>query len=426
MSVTSPSQVPDRRVAVPVLLVLAVYTFALMGRFTLDRLGYEQLGALDLRLVLGPVLLVAVLAWRFRPDAPRRRSPWPPAMLVALALFGYLALTAFWAPFGARVGDRLVDILALAFLVVSMGVLVAADPERVRFIVLLALLGSAAVYAVPGLLLGETNVQGRTAAFGGGPNVYIRVVVLGIIAATALAVIRRRKLYLLPIPLLAVAAVSTGSRGGLLALIATGLLFVLLYRRRISARALGVAVLIAAAVLAVSVTLVDATTLAVLQERFITDLFVQDQLSGRPQLFAETFQLFLAHPWTGGGLDAFYPAFGFSEDLSYPHNLVLEVAATGGLPALALLVAFVGSTSVMWRERLSPEQLALFLSAFFVAVASMFSGDLYDSRFLWIFAVLAVPRPRPALAGVPAPRGQPERYRGKKSLPSVELESRTL
>lgn len=94
----------------------------------------------------------------------------------------------------------------------------------------------------------------------------------------------------------------------------------------------------------------------------------------------------------GGGLDSFFVRFGFSQDLSYPHNLVLDVAATGGLIGLGLLVVFAASLVRHCRPvaRMSHDRLAMLAGVLFVTAASLFSGDFYDSRFLWIFAVLAV------------------------------------
>lgn len=409
MLTAAPTVRPSR---VSVLLVLALHVFALMGRFTLDRMGFgEEYADVDLRLLVAPLLVVAVLAWWLRPGTPRLVHAWPPPALWALALFGYLAATAFWAPYGARVEDRLVDLGALALLVVLTVVVSAPDPARARRIMLALLLVTAVVYAVPGLFLGETNVQGRSAAFGGGPNVYIRVIVLGILAAVALAVVYRRRLFLVPIPLLGVAAVLAGSRGGIIALGATAAVFVVLCRRRIPGRVLLGAVAGVLALALAAVLVADPATTTMLQERFVNDLFVEDQFSGRPELFDQTLQIFLAHPGWGGGLDSFFTSFGFTEDLGYPHNMVLEIAATGGLLGLALLVGFVLATARTWTDGGGPpDRVALLMCAVFVLVASMSSGDLYDTRYLWIFVALAAneaahPRvptgPWPRLVGQP-------------------------
>ncbi|MCO7193204.1 O-antigen ligase [Pseudonocardia sp. McavD-2-B] len=375
-----------------VVLLLGLFVFALMGRFTLDRLGFADEADLDLRLVGAPVVAAAVLLWRYRPGVPGRSGGWPRPATASLVLFTALALTAFWAPYGARVGDRLTDLLGLVLLVVCVTVVAVDDPVRARRTILVALLLAGVVYAGAGLLSGDTNVQGRTVAFGGGPNVFIRVVGLGLVATVTLAVSTRRRVLLLPVPLLVTAAVLSGSRGGLAAIAVAGAAAVVLSRRHLSVRGvltvLAAVPLLGAALLAVA----DPATVEVLRRRFVEDLFVTDQFSGRPELFAQTLDLFLTHPLVGGGLDAYFVAFGRSEDLSYPHNLVLEVAATGGVIALGLLAGVAVSVVRAWRRigALSADQVGLLCAAVLVAAASMTSGDLYDTRFLWIFALLAV------------------------------------
>lgn len=380
---------------VPVSLVLATFVVAMMGRFTLDRLGLDRYAALDLRLIVAPVLIVVALLWRFRPDALPQRHPWVPPIQWATCLFAYLALTAFWAPHLSQVGERLIDLAVLATLVIVIVSVSAPDPRKAGRVVLLAVFASGLLYAAAGLLIGDTDAQGRTVAFGGGPNVYVRVVLLGILAAVALTVVYRRVVFLLPIPVLAGAALLAGSRGGLLAALATAVVFVVFFFRRLTWRSLaGTLVIIAAGVVAVP-TLMPEASAAVLEERFaVGQLVAQDEYSGRPDLFAQALHIFYSQPLIGGGLDSFYAHFGISQDLGYPHNLILEVAATGGLIGLALLAGF--TVSVLWsahsQARLSPEQIALLMAAVFIGAASMTSGDFYDTRFLWVFAVLALNR----------------------------------
>jgi O-antigen ligase len=409
------SSTPARSRALPVSLVLAMFVVAMMGRFTLDRLGLDQFVGLDLRLIVCPVLGLAVLLWRFTPGAPPQRHPWAPPLLWAMCLFGYLAMTAFWAPHGALIAERLTDVGALALLVVVTASITAPDPAKAMRVVLAAMFFSGVLYAAAGLLIGDTDAQGRTVAFGGGPNVYVRVVLLGILAAVALTVVYRRRIFLWPIPVLATAALLAGSRGGIIAALATAAVFIVLFWRRVSWRGAAAAVAVVGSALVVVPILLPDSSTALLSERFALDqLIAQDEYSGRPDLFTQAIEIFRDQPVTGGGLDSFYAIFGISQDLGYPHNLVLEVAATGGLIGLALLAGFVLSVlrSARSQVRLSAEQVALLTAAVFIAAASMASGDFYDTRFLWIFSLLAVNRallpppihqPRARLGGLPTP-----------------------
>ncbi len=376
----------------PALLVLGLFGIALMGQFTLDRLDIEQFGELDLRLVAFPALVAAVLLWRFQPGHRDYRHVWPPTSLWAIAIISYLALTAFWAPYEARITETLTDLAFLGLLIVMATVVSAPDPARARRVTLAAMYVAAVVYAVAGVLIGETDAQGRTTAFAGGPNVYTRVILLGVVAAIALTALYGRRLFLVAIPLLASAALLPASRGAIVAALATVVLFGALTWGRWSFRAVGLAVLVTAGTLIVTWNLLPSSAVDVVRYRFVDQVFEQNELSGRPQLISQALTIFVDDPLIGAGLDSYFVRFGLGIGLEYPHNLVLDLAATGGVAALAIFgmfaVALVRDSRPL--STMTADQLAMLLSACYLGAASMFSGEFYDSRFFWVFAVLAV------------------------------------
>lgn len=80
-------------------------------------------------------------------------------------------------------------------------------------------------------------------------------------------------------------------------------------------------------------------------------------LGFRWQYWQATTQMVREHPWLGCGPGNFgdhYTRFKLptaSEEINDPHNLILEVAATAGLPAaLALIVVLVGATWLCFRR----------------------------------------------------------------------------
>lgn len=377
---------------VSIILMVGLFIAALMGNFTLGRLGALQFGELDLRVPGLGLLVAAALVWRFAPRPGRYEHSWPASAQLMLALFGYLAVTCLWSPPDARIAKNVVDLL---FLAVLLGVSVSVSAPnlvRARRIMLVCLYLVGLLYALAGFVLGGKDEQGRTIAFGGGPDVYVRVVLLGLIASVALCVIYRRKLFLLATPAFGVAAFLSGSRGGLVSAVVIAVVVIALRWRRISLRAaLASLLLVTGSLLGGALTL-SPETLAAGRQRFITDLFVQADFSGRPDLLNQGLSIAFSHPLFGGGLDSFYPLFGVSENLEYPHNLIVDVAASGGLVAVILLVA-VGWAFVRegrpW-SMMPPEQLAISVAALFLFMTSMTSGGLYDSRFLWLFATLAV------------------------------------
>ena len=395
---------PSSGSPVSVTLLAALFVVALAGRFSLDRVGLPTYGVPDLR-VPGCVLLVlGTLGWYAKRwvSGPRPSGP-PPMVLFFSALIGVQLMSALWSPPGARLGKAAWDLVALLLLVLVATALSAGDPARAARVLLVLMLGAAVLYTVGALLAGPGD-QGRYSAFGGGPNVFVRVVCLGIIAAVTLARFRRGWLLLLPLPLLAAGAVLSGSRGGLLSLVAAGVAFVVLFPRRVR---------VAYLIIVVAILALSAWTVSILPgnapqtmagNRYSVGGVQQGGFSSRPMLISRAWSLFQDHPLSGGGLDSYHATFGFV----YPHNYLLALAAESGVVAVAL---FLAAAVRFWCDgrpwSAAPrEQVGCAVAAIYVAVASNFSGDYFDTRFFWILAVVALLRTpeEQGLGNRPVPR----------------------
>ena len=75
-------------------------------------------------------------------------------------------------------------------------------------------------------------------------------------------------------------------------------------------------------------------------------------------------------------------------ELTYPHNLILEIAAEGGVIALLLFSLIIFVIIKRWFRPKTLENNFTFLLALLFFFASMFSGSIYDTRFMWIFLTL--------------------------------------
>ena len=172
----------------------------------------------------------------------------------------------------------------------------------------------------------------------------------------------------------AVAIVMTGTRAGIVAVLA-GLLVSRLKKRQLLA---GVAV---AALLAVFAFTPPGARL----RHRIT--WSADERTGgaRPLLWRDSARMALSHPLLGTGPETFLASFGKyeSEDLAKlypdfhhesPHNLALDVATSAGLPALLLLIGWA------WMGRASPAFVAS-------AVASLFSGAMLAPLLLTMLVI---------------------------------------
>ncbi|MCW2831507.1 MAG: O-antigen ligase family protein [Aeromicrobium sp.] len=384
----------DRHASVVLALVFACQ---IGGSFTLDRVS-SSLPALDLRWVGLGACLVPYVGWLAATSSrPRARSTPGVGALLFVAWAGWLAVSGSWAPAGARVSDHVIDlVLVVAFVLLAGHVAGSMSREAVAslwtwFFVVGLVYFAAAILAGPGL-------QGRYSAFGGGPNVFVRVVLIALLAALFLAV-GRRWWVLLAVPLFLAGAVLSGSRGGLVAFAIVMVVAAAPLLRRLPRRAIALIGVGAALVIALVPAIVT-SVVTTIDERFIGQTLNQRYDSGRGGIAAETLRIFDEHLITGAGLDSYYAQVGQYVELEYPHNLVLATAADGGVVGLLLLAGAVAALG--WSARRGPvsrEALFLLLAGMFVLISSLFSGDYYDSRLMWFFLVLAAVEGRRDLTG---------------------------
>ncbi len=392
---------------------LVLFLVAIGGRYTLDRAGLTDLAWVDLR-VIGLLAALAVLTVDVarRPAVPTggRTEGW---LVAATLFFLFQVASGLWAPAAARVGPQSLDLLLLAALTIAFYVYATGDPATVVRGTFLLFWAAAIVFALAAILVNGPGDQGRYSAFGGGPNVFVRIEILGVISAAALHRLTGRVLFLLAVPLFLLAAVLSGSRAGLLAGAVVGGAALLRTRRRLRAgpvlAASGVLVAAGAAVWA----LAPPAFTSLFQDRFVEQTVEQRYLSDRTDIWAAAWRLAVEHPLLGAGLDGFYGLIGVNQAVEYPHNYVLGVAAEGGLAGMLLLTVAV----VLWARTVRhggghpAETVPAVLSAVFVFLSSLFSGDYYDARLAWLFAALAaaaaVTGTRPDTRDADRPAGAP-------------------
>jgi O-antigen ligase len=383
---------------------LVMIVVAIGGRFTLDRAGFIDLAWVDLRVIglLGALVVLAVdVARRPRALGVHRREGW---LVVTVLFFLFQIASGLWAPQASRVGPQTLDLVLLGVLTVAFYAYAIGDPAAVVRTTFLLFFVAAVIFALAALFINGPGDQGRYSAFGGGPNVFVRIEILGVISAVALFLITRRILPLLVIPLFLLAAVLSGSRAGLLAGVAVGLVALFKIRSRLrTGPVVAAGVVLVLAVATVWAFAPPAFT-NLFQERFVEQTVQQRYMSDRTDIWAAAWRLAVEHPLAGAGLDGFYGLIGVNQAVEYPHNYVLGVAAEGGLIGIGLLTLAV----VLWTRTVRgggvrPQLTGLAVAAaVFVALSSLFSGDYYDARLAWLFAALAaaaavVPeRPAPA------------------------------
>ena len=404
-------EAPGAQRARPGVVVYLAFIAALAGRFVLDRVGLDVPLLNDVRvpLYIGLLLCLLLESHRMGPRAATGTY----CLLPIMGLHGYQVVSASWAPSNAVTGPMTADLIAVAFLVLVYYLLARWDSEHVTRMTLYCLHAAAWVYFLAASTGRGHAPGGRWAALGGGPNVFVRVMILGVITAIYLYVRSNGRLrWLVSIPAFMFGTLASGSRGGLAALAITAVIALIAIRPRPRwdklAKPVGLLV-----VLSIMVALTAGPMIAgFVQNRFLEATVGQGYTSDRDVLFAWALRLFWQRPLFGTGINGFHAIANLGEGERYVHNLPLSVAAEGGFAGLTLLglawFTLWHAYLRAWRADRSPEARTAAYCGIFIGATSLFSGDYFDARLMWILLVLAAvrsvpPRPAPVVGG-PAPR----------------------
>lgn len=393
-------------------LLLAVFIALLAGRFTLGRLG-SALPNFDLRLGFLYVILMGVLLWA----AGGHRHIARPLKVAGSALFvgwaGWLIASAAWAPEGARIGSTVLDLVLLLALTLIGWALMSRLPPETTAKIWKWMLVAGVIYFVLAMAAGP-GAQGRYAAPGGGPNVFVRVMVLAAIAALYFTSVKKKTIYLLPVPLFAIGAALSGSRGGLLSAAVILLVFAAPVGRMLGAKRV-IGLLTMGGLGAWAVAALNPAVAQFVQERFIQQTLVEGYSSGRDTIAEDTMRLFDRSPVIGVGVDGYYALQEVSGQFEYPHNLFIATLAESGVVGFVLLCgALLAVVVTVWRSRPIPATVLYATAAgLYQGFASLISGDYYDTRLMWFFLGFAAIEAARSRSGAPAERPLPPHLTGR-------------
>lgn len=378
-----PIALPDSTAKEGLVVLFLVYLALLSGRYDLGKLAPEIAG-LDVRAVFAVAVTLCTFAWM-----GVRRAEANVVMGLPLLAFGlwssWLMISTAWSPLEARDAESLSDLLFLVFFIATAVTIIARLPEGATRAIWHWLFWTGAIYLAAAVLSGPGS-QGRFAAFGGGPNVFARIMLLAAIAAVALYILSRRTRFLAATPFFLVGALFSGSRGGVVAAAIILIVFVFPLARLLGPKRLITASVISGIGVAGAFAVLPQTTREFLQLRFIEQTLVQRYASSRDYLTEQTLDLWSTYPLFGGGVDSFYALQPGGYEFGYPHNLVLATAAESGLIGLIFFaIAVLASTLSLKGARFqeAPHAWLLSMGGLYIMMASLFSGDYYDSRFMW-------------------------------------------
>lgn len=251
----------------------------------------------------------------------------------------------------------------------------------------------------------------RYSAPGFNPNGLAMTLAIGVPLAWFVAATEKRRamrwLYLLYLPLAAVAVFQTGSRGGFVTLAVAFLIVPLALRGMTFGRRASIVVLILVAGVGTHYLVTDFTWK---RSMSVETEVSQGDLSGRTRIWSAGIQAFLDHPIAGSGVGSYPKTMGpvlGSERAS--HNAYLSVAVEQGSVGLSLFLLLV--LLLLFKVRGLPAQdlrLALVLLAAWAVAAS--SANWEYSKVTWfLFGLLMASPARQQVRGPPC-RGnhQPE------------------
>lgn len=335
-------------------------------------------------------------------------------LLVMTCYCWWLIVSIFWAPSSYYALGAAFDVLILLLSAVISYLVFASFGQGAWPVVWRTILVMTLIFAIAGFL-GDGTQTGRMAAFGGGPNVFVRFMLLGVLASILIYLETRRPAVLLLLPLYFSAAILSGSRGGLLAtgiamLMVLGYLWWLKRARLI----LGLGFLGAGGtVLLLSIGAVREQVEELIFGRFVELTFEEGYSSGRGSLLDQASQAIRESPLLGTGVGGFNYLFGRSSGIEHPHNIFLTTWTESGPVGLVILIALCLVIAVAMLRRWNST------GAFFASVASIailicaqFSGYYLDSRLIWFFAFMC-------LAVNVVPHNNEKRPDGKTELEDV-------
>jgi O-antigen ligase len=372
--------------------LLAMYF--LVGRWTFARLeSDEQFVSMieQPRFWLVIVLIVATVV--VQDGIPRRARQFHPSSVdwAVIVFLSYMLLTAAWGPdaeLAASKAGELALMLAVA-MVIALNRCGRIDDELhagywfTIVAVGIALGGSALFHAS----------DARAYTPGGGPNTFSRN--MGLMAFGALFLAARYGI-LMRISSIGIFATATllvlhsGSRGGLLSFSVASVIYAVTASTGILKRISIISVMSAATLLVLFYTQAGQQAMDIFSGRIIEKTVENRHLSGRDELWTQSLEMIQERPLFGWGLNGFR-----ANSWNYPHNIFLEVAVEGGMIGLVLAL----NVGRAWWKAVVRQRRGYLLRTDLAALALTFtaaqtSGDLFDSRGVFLALALSIPLTR--------------------------------
>jgi O-antigen ligase len=373
--------------------------FLLVGRWSPQRLGgpFKELSFLPELRVIALFGLFIILAIAVTQGQIKKSSNVFPKLLAAF--LSWACLSYFWSINQEAAALKIADLVLLSAFMICFYQFSFRFNRR-NFIplfakyytTLLAILCFCAAVFLDYSTLESTGFENRKIfALGSGPNVFGRN--MSLLAIACLLSLNHTKHTILPILFAGIPVtlvLLSGSRGALFELLSALAITLFFLRRHLLLRvAIPLLLLLplASNFIVGGDNSIAKTVIDVQYNRLITHTIDNFHDSSRTELLTEACRLGAEHPIIGAGLGGYKYIHNEETTLHYPHNLVAESWAELGTVGLILILILGGCFARSYIPRLKSTWGVISAGVITSGIFSMLSGDLYDARALFCFAL---------------------------------------
>lgn len=333
-------------------------------------------------------------------DIVKNKFTIPGNISLILAFFALFLPSMFWTEWNSYAVEKTIRFFTLTMLAaVAPLFLIKTRADLHRFLNALAILGS--IMAIDALLaLFTHSVENQQVSVFGSSTIALGRAVGIIFIWVAIQIIEGS--FNFPVGLgvlgaLSIVLLGSGSRGPLLAVVAS-LLLTLSKRIFNRGRILKILILFFIVTLAIYLSFTWVPQMSLQRVlNFMTGELGSSELN-RIYAYRLSWVIIKNSPW-GIGLGGFAGKMPLltGQVLQYPHNIILEIFMEGGfLPGLYfvfLIIKTLWKSLTLVRNQSSPEWITLLAILIFFLINTMVSGDLNDNKMFFAFMSLTMGLP---------------------------------
>ncbi|WP_248759114.1 O-antigen ligase [Pseudarthrobacter sp. SSS035] len=359
------------------------YLCVLSGNFLVPLFGVK----LEIRVFLAVVSWLLWLLWRCTSQQLNLRYVFSAYSWVLWGSLCFMFLSALTGPGLENSQELLVGFVVIASSVSIIVDILSSYPSMIKHIFLVLIIVGYC-YAVAGIFSGP-GLQGRYSAFGGGPNVFGRIVGFSLVALIVHVTLYKKYWLLFSLPLPLMALVLSGSRGAMLSAGIAAAVVGILLLRSYKFPQLFMILIVLMVLFVIMINFAPSSVADIFRQRIIEQTLGQGYDSGRSELYDVAWAMFAGSPIFGVGVGGYFALFGSttSSGFEYAHNIVLQILAETGVVGfvVVLLPMFLIVARSLIRPPQSIESTGALGLGLLIIVSSMFSGGYYDFRYAWLF-----------------------------------------